>query len=291
MDNNNYISDFLNYLEIDLNYSDNTISSYDSDLSKLALYFDKKDLRKLSNKDIEKYITTLEEYAPSTVSRNISSIKSFYNYMVKSNKMSNNPSELIKEPKLGRHLPTYLTQDEINHLLDIRIQTNFDYRNKALLELMYATGLRISEVVELEFKNIDFDDCIVRVMGKGAKERIVPINDYALDALKEYINTARPNMMIKGENNYIFINNHGNKMTRQAVFKIIKKECELKGITKNISPHTIRHTFATHLLENGADLRVIQELLGHSDISTTQIYTHVSNEKLKNDYQEFFPRV
>jgi integrase/recombinase XerD len=290
MDNNNYISDFLNYLEIDLNYSDNTISSYDSDLSKLALYFDKKDLRKLSNKDLEKYITTLEEYAPSTVSRNISSIKSFYNYMVKSNKMANNPSELIKEPKLGRHLPTYLTIEEVDSLLDIDTETNFDYRNKALLELMYATGLRISEVVELEFKNIDFDDCIVRVMGKGSKERIVPINDYALDALKEYINTARPNMLIKGENNYIFINNHGNKMTRQAVFKIIKKECSNKGITKNISPHTLRHTFATHLLENGADLRVIQELLGHSDISTTQIYTHVSNDKLKNDYNEYFPR-
>ena len=288
--NNNYISDFLNYLEIDLNYSDNTIASYDSDLTKLNNYFDKKDLLKLSNKDLEKYITTLEEYAPSTVSRNISALKSFYGYMVKSNKIANNPAELIKEPKLGRHLPTYLTIEEVDSLLDIDTQTNFDYRNKALLELMYATGLRISEVVELEFKNIDFDDCIVRVMGKGSKERIVPINDYALEALNDYINNIRPNMMIKGENNYIFINNHGNKMTRQAVFKIIKKECVNKGITKNISPHTLRHTFATHLLENGADLRVIQELLGHSDISTTQIYTHVSNDKLKNDYQEYFPR-
>ena len=244
--NNNYISDFLNYLEIDLNYSDNTIASYDSDLTKLNNYFDKKDLLKLSNKDLEKYITTLEEYAPSTVSRNISALKSFYGYMVKSNKIANNPAELIKEPKLGRHLPTYLTIEEVDSLLDIDTQTNFDYRNKALLELMYATGLRISEVVELEFKNIDFDDCIVRVMGKGSKERIVPINDYALEALNDYINNIRPNMMIKGENNYIFINNHGNKMTRQAVFKIIKKECVNKGITKNISPHTLRHTFATH---------------------------------------------
>ena len=288
--NNTYISDYLNYLEIDMNYSDNTISSYDSDLNKLNIYFDKKDLLKLSNKDLEKYITTLEEYAPSTVSRNISSIKGFYTYMVKIGKISTNPSELIKEPKLGRHLPTYLTIDEVNTLLDIDIENNFDYRNKAILELMYATGLRISEVVDLEFKNIDFDDCIIRVMGKGSKERIVPINDYALDALKEYIDIARPSMLIKGDNNYLFINNHGNKMTRQAVFKIIKKECELKGITKNISPHTLRHTFATHLLENGADLRVIQELLGHSDISTTQIYTHVSNEKLKHDYEEYFPR-
>ena len=258
--NNIYISDYLNYLDIDMNYSNNTIMSYDSDLNKLNTYFDNKDLLKLSNKDLEKYITTLEEYAPSTVSRNISSIKGFYTYLNKIGKIDNNPSELIKEPKLGRHLPTYLTIEEINHLLDI------------------------------EFKNIDFDDCIIRVMGKGSKERIVPINDYALDALKEYLDIARPSMLIKGENNYLFINNHGNKMTRQAIFKIIKKECELKGINKNISPHTLRHTFATHLLENGADLRVIQELLGHSDISTTQIYTHVSNEKLKHDYEEYFPR-
>ena len=288
--NNNYISDYLNYLEIDLNYSNNTISSYDSDLSKLNTYYNKKDLLKLSTKDIEKYITDLSEYAPATVSRNISSIKGFYTYMNKIGKIKTNPSETIKEPKLGIHLPTYLTIDEVNKLLDINVQTNYDYRNKAILELMYATGLRISEVVDLEFKNIDFDDCIVRIIGKGSKERIVPINDYALDALKDYINIARPCMLIKGENNYIFINNHGSKMTRQGIFKMIKKECLIKGITKNISPHTLRHTFATHLLENGADLRVIQELLGHSDISTTQIYTHVSNDKLKKDYQEYFPR-
>ena len=288
--NNNYISDYLNYLEIDLNYSNNTISSYDSDLSKLNTYYNKKDLLKLSTKEIEKYITDLSEYAPATVSRNISSIKGFYTYMNKIGKIKTNPSETIKEPKLGIHLPTYLTIDEVNKLLDINVQTNYDYRNKAILELMYATGLRISEVVDLEFKNIDFDDCIVRIIGKGSKERIVPINDYALDALKDYINIARPCMLIKGENNYIFINNHGSKMTRQGIFKMIKKECLIKGITKNISPHTLRHTFATHLLENGADLRVIQELLGHSDISTTQIYTHVSNDKLKKDYQEYFPR-
>ena len=288
--NNNYISLFLNYLEIDLNYSNNTILSYDNDLNKLSLYFNNKDLLKLSTKDIEKYIATLSEYAPSTVSRNISTIKSFYSYMVKSGKTDTNIADPIKEPKLGTHLPSYLTIEEVNKLLDIEINNNFDYRNKAILELMYATGLRISEVINLEFKNIDFDECIVRIIGKGSKERIVPINDYALEALNNYINIARPSMLIKGDNNYIFINNHGNKMTRQGIFKMIKNECLKKGIDKNISPHTLRHTFATHLLENGADLRIIQELLGHSDISTTQIYTHVSNDKLKKDYQEYFPR-
>ena len=288
--NNNYISLFLNYLEIDLNYSNNTILSYDNDLNKLSLYFNNKDLLKLSTKDIEKYIATLSEYAPSTVSRNISAIKSFYSYMVKSGKTDTNIADPIKEPKLGTHLPSYLTIEEVDKLLDIEVNNNFDYRNKAILELMYATGLRISEVINLEFKNIDFDECIVRIIGKGSKERIVPINDYAIEALNNYINIARPSMLIKGENNYIFINNHGNKMTRQGIFKMIKHECLKKGIDKNISPHTLRHTFATHLLENGADLRIIQELLGHSDISTTQIYTHVSNDKLKKDYQEYFPR-
>jgi len=288
--NNNYISNYLSYLELSLNYSNNTIVSYDSDLSKLCSYFDNKDLLKLSINDLEKYISTLAECSPATVSRNISAIKGFYGYLIKSGAIKINPAEMLKEPKLGVHLPTYLTVDEVNALLDIDVENNFDYRNKAILELMYATGLRISEVVDLEFKNIDFDDCIVRVMGKGSKERIVPINEYALETLQDYINIARPEMLIKGENNYLFINNHGNKMTRQAIFKMIKKECEVKGITKNISPHTLRHTFATHLLENGADLRVIQELLGHSDISTTQIYTHISNEKLKHDYEEYFPR-
>ena len=288
--NNKYIADYLSYLEIDMNYSNNTITSYDFDLTRMCEYFDKKDITKLSSKDLESYIMTLNEYAPSSISRNISSIKSFYNYLYKSNIINNNPSETLKEPKLGIHLPSYLTIDEVNALLDIDIKDNYDYRNKAILELMYATGLRISEVINLEFKNIDFDDCIVRIIGKGSKERIVPINDYALDALKDYIDIARPNMLIKGDNNYLFLNNHGQKMTRQGIFKMIKKECERSGIEKSISPHTLRHTFATHLLENGADLRVIQELLGHSDISTTQIYTHISNEKLKNDYNEYFPR-
>lgn len=288
--NYDYIADFLSYLELDLNYSDNTISSYGNDLDKLVKYYPKKDLLKLSVNDLEKYINSLYELAPSTVSHNISSLKTFYNYYVKINKLSFNPCNSIKSPKTGVRLPNYLTLDEIDILLDISVNTPFDSRNKAILELMYATGLRISEVVSLEFKNIDFEECIVRVMGKGKKERIVPINDYALKALKEYIDDYRP-LLVKGTNNsYLFLNNHGGLITRQGIFKMIKSECLKKGINKEISPHTIRHTFATHLLENGADLRIIQELLGHSDISTTQIYTHLTNEKLRNDYEMYFPR-
>lgn len=288
--NDVYLSDFLSYLELDLNYSDNTIKSYDNDLTKFINYFDKKDVLKLNVQHIEKYVKTLEELAPSTVSHNISSIKSFYNYYLKIGKIDINPSDAINQPKLGRHLPTYLTIDEMERLLMIHISTPFDARNKAILELMYATGLRISEVVNLEFKNIDFEDCIVRVMGKGSKERIVPINSIALQHLDNYLKHFRHLLIKEDVNNYLFLNNHGKKMTRQGVFKMLKSEVEKKNIKKEVSPHTLRHTFATHLLENGADLRIIQELLGHSDISTTQIYTHLTNDKLHQDYLEYFPR-
>lgn len=288
--NNIYISDFLSYLEVEANYSKNTINSYENDLNKFEEYYKIKDLLKITSKDIEKYIQTLSDLAPTTVSHNISSLKTFYSYFLKQGRISNNPTDGIKSPKLGIHLPTYLTIDEVNKLLDIEVTDAFSSRNKAILELMYATGLRISEVISLEFKNIDYDECIIRVMGKGSKERIVPVNDYAIKYLKEYINNYRPELVKNEINNYIFLNNHGRMLTRQGIFKIIKNYAALKNIKKTIGPHTLRHTFATHLLENGADLRVIQELLGHSDISTTQIYTHLTKEALHNEYKKYFPR-
>lgn len=288
--NNIYISDFLSYLEVEANYSKNTINSYENDLNKFEEYYKSKDLLKITSKDIEKYIQTLSDLAPTTVSHNISSLKTFYSYFLKQGRVSNNPTDGIKSPKLGIHLPTYLTIDEVNKLLDIEVTDAFSSRNKAILELMYATGLRISEVISLEFKNIDYDECIIRVMGKGSKERIVPVNDYAIKYLKEYIDNYRPELVKNDINNYIFLNNHGRMLTRQGIFKMIKNYAALKNIKKTIGPHTLRHTFATHLLENGADLRVIQELLGHSDISTTQIYMHLTKEALHNEYKKYFPR-
>lgn len=290
MDNNDYIAEYAVYLELELGYSNNTIASYTNDLNHLSNYLDKKNILKLTVRDIEKYIHSLSDLAPASISHTISSLRSFYNYYIKLGKITDNPMDSIRQPKLGKHLPSYLTIEEVDKLLDIKIENNFDARNKAILELMYATGLRISEVVSLEFNNIDIEECIVRVMGKGSKERIVPINDVALEALETYIKEYRPQMLIGNIHNYIFVNNHGKMMTRQGIFKMIKSECAKKGIDKNISPHTLRHTFATHLLENGADLRIIQELLGHSDISTTQIYTHLTNEKLHEDYITYFPR-
>ncbi|MBQ3020625.1 MAG: tyrosine recombinase [Bacilli bacterium] len=286
--NDIYISEFLVYLEMDLNYSKNTISTYENSLNQLSKYV-KKDLLKLNSKDIEKFLSDLELEA-SSISNYLSAYKTFYNYNIKNGNIKDNPTDLIDTPKLSRHLPTYLTVEEIDKLLDIDVIDAFSARNKSLLELLYSSGLRISELIGLEFKNIDLNDCIIRVMGKGSKERIVPISDIAIKYLKIYVKDYRHLLVKNEQNNFIYLNNHGKKMTRQGVFKMLKKLSLLKGIKKDVSPHTLRHSIATHMLENGADLRIIQEFLGHTDIGTTQIYTHLTNEKLKNDFMEYFPR-
>ena len=283
-----YINDFLLYLEMDLNYSKNTINTYENNLNQLNGYI-KKDLLKLNSKDIENFITSLE-LEPSSISNYLSAYKTFYNYYIKLGKININPIDVIDSPKQIKKLPTYLTVDEVDKFLNIEITDAFSARNKSMLELLYATGLRISELVSLEFKNIDLNECIVRVMGKGSKERIIPLSDVAIEYLKIYVKDYRQKLVKNELNNYIYLNNHGKQMTRQGVFKIIKKRAEETGINKDISPHTLRHSIATHMLENGADLRIIQEFLGHSDISTTQIYTHLTNQKLKSDYMEYFPR-
>lgn len=286
--NDVYINDFLLYLEMDLNYSKNTINTYENSLNQLNKYFNK-DLLKLTSADIEKFIVYLKLEA-SSISNYLSAYKTFYNYYIKMGNIKNNPIDVIDTPKLAKHLPTYLTVEEIDKLFDIEITDAFSARNKSILELLYSSGLRISELIGLEFKNIDLNDCIIRVMGKGSKERIIPINDAAIYYLKIYVKDYRHLLVKNEQNNYIYLNNHGKKMTRQGVFKMLKKITFEKGIKKDVSPHTLRHSIATHMLENGADLRIIQEFLGHSDIGTTQIYTHLTNQKLKNDYMEYFPR-
>ena len=286
--NDIYINDFLLYLEMDLNYSKNTISTYENSLNKLSIFINK-DLLNLTHNDIEKFLSSLN-LEPSSISNYLSAYKTFYNYYIKLGKINKNPTDIIDTPKLIRHLPSFLTVDEIDKLLNITITDAFSARNKSLLELLYSSGLRISELINLEFKNIDLNECIIRVMGKGSKERIVPINDIAINYLKIYVKEYRHFLVKKEQNNYVYLNNHGKKMTRQGVFKMLKKVALLNGIKKDVSPHTLRHSIATHMLENGADLRIIQEFLGHSDIGTTQIYTHLTNELLKKDYMEYFPR-
>lgn len=285
--NDKLINDFKNYLELERNYSNNTSLSYVKDVT-LFSEFIKKDLLLVDKKDIEKYIRSLNK-SSKTISHVISSLKSFYNYYMRMGNINSNPTDEIDRPKIEKKIPEFLTLEEVSSLLNFKVNNEFEARNKAILELLYSSGLRISELTSLELSNIDLDECLVRVMGKGSKERIVPLGDYAIEALKEYIYFYRP-MLNKNNSSYIFLNNRGGILSRQFIFKVIKEECIKKGIRKNVSPHTLRHTFATHLLKNGADLRIIQELLGHENLSTTQIYTHLTNDKLKHDYEDYFPR-
>lgn len=284
------IENFIEYLIIEKKYSKNTVTSYERDLKKFQKIMDNKKINNISKKDIQNYLNELNKNQSSrSISRNISTLKSFYKYLKINKKITINPMDQINNPKTKKALPKVLSEEEVNKLLDIQLKTNFDYRNKAMLELMYSSGLRVSELINLNLNDIDLDNDTVKIFGKGSKERIIPLNDYAKEALKEYITVHRKELFKHGENNYLFLNNHGNKMTRQGFFKILQKLAREKNIKTELSPHTLRHSFATHLLKYGADLRSIQELLGHSDISSTQIYTHITNEKLEKNYKEYHP--
>ena len=284
-----YINKYIDYLKYERKLSENTILSYQNDLNDLYLFFNE-EIINVTYKDLVKYINSLSNLNPTSVAHHITVINSFYKFLLLNEDIKVNPCENIKIPKLPKRLPKYLTIEEINKLLDIKLDTCYDYRNKAMLELLYASGLRISELINLQFSNIDLNNALVRVVGKGNKERIVPINETAEKYLRLYINNYRGEILGIKQSEYLFISNAKNNITRQGFFKIIKKECKRAGIEKEISPHVLRHSFATHLLYNGADLRVIQELLGHSNIATTEIYTHIVNEKVKKDYEETHPR-
>lgn len=285
------IDEFLRYLLIDKGYSNNTIESYRRDLIKFLKFNKDKKIQSITNDDLKEYLKALklEGLNEKSISRNISCLKSFYKFLVIEKYTRNNPSEFLFIPKTKKSLPNILTEEDVLKLLDIELTDNFSYRNKAMLELMYATGLRVSELVNLKLQDVDLSQDIVRTFGKGSKERIIPIGDYAKEYLEKYIYKYRGTMLKKNNCEYLFLNNHGNKMTRQGFFKIVKKIAKEKGIEQELSPHTLRHSFASHLLKYGADLRTIQELLGHSDISTTQIYTHITNEELKKNYEDFHP--
>ncbi len=274
--------DFLEYLKYERRVSVNTVDSYGENLLLLKNYTNK-DLISLKKEDIKDFLDNVEATA-RTKAHYLTVFNSFYKYLVFMDKIKSNPCDGIKAPKLEKKLPTYLTNEEIAKLFNIRLTKPVDYRNKAILEVMYATGARISEVINLELNQIDFEECIIRVVGKGKKERIIPLDDVAIDALDNYINNYRP-FLIKNETcNYVFLNKNGEKISRQMIFKMLKNLANKAGITKEISPHTLRHSFASNLLNNGADLRVIQELLGHENLETTEIYSHLQNKKIKDDY-------
>lgn len=266
-----------------------TVSSYIEDIYKYLEYMENNKIKTaldIEYQNITNYLKYLDNnnYETSSIIRKIVSIKLFHKYLSEEYKIKDVSSKIIN-PRLRRKLPNILTIEEVDNLLDIKLNTPFDYRNKAMLELMYSSGLRVSELVDLKLNNIDLDNGYVRCLGKGKKERIIPIGEIAIEYLKKYINEYR-NSMKKGyytEN--VFLNNHGKSITRQGFFLIIKNIAKEKNINKNITPHMLRHSFATHLLNNGANLRTIQEMLGHSSITTTQIYTNVSNDIIKENYE------
>lgn len=285
---NENLENYRNYLKYERAYSDNTVGAYMNDLNKYEEFL-KKDILESDTEDLEKYLKYIKNLESTTVAHKITSIKSYFNYNIKRGIVSVNPADKVSRPKLTKHLPEYLTEEEVGKLLDVEVKSPYDYRNKTILELLYSSGIRISELVNIKTPNYDSEECLIRIMGKGSKERIVPLGDYAVNIMNDYMNNYRP-LINKKHTDYVFINNRGDKISRQFIFKVIKKEALKKDIKKDISPHTLRHTFATHLLKNGADLRIIQELLGHENISTTQIYTHVTNNKLKSDYETYFPK-
>lgn len=288
--NKDYIKDFLDYLIIDKKYSDNTILSYKNTLESFSKII-KKEFISINKNDIKKYIEYLNKnnISSKTISHELSALRSLYKYLIIENITHNDPLEFIELPRIKKSLPTTLSIEEIDSMLEIELKDNFSYRNKAILELMYATGIRVSEIVNLKINDVNFDMELVKIMGKGNKERLIPIGEVACFYLKEYLKNYRDSMLKNNINDYLFINNHGNQMTRQGLFKIIKEIAREKNINKNLSPHTLRHSFATHLLDMGADLRSIQELLGHSNISTTQIYTHVSKSTERKEFDASHP--
>lgn len=282
------IKDFLNYLLIDLKYSHNTIDTYRYTLTEFKKII-KINLKEVKEENIEYYIKKIHDKDDSnTINHHLNVLTSFYNYLLMEGLIKKNPIQNIEKLKRKKKLPKVLSKEEIIQILDVDLVSPYSYRDKAMLELMYSSGLRISELVSLKMYQLDLDLGILRVMGKGSKERMVPIGEVAIHYLTIYINEYRGTLNKHGSD-YLFLNNRGNSLSRQSFFKMLQKQAVKKNIKTHFTPHTLRHSFATHMLENGADLRSIQVLLGHSDISTTQIYTHVSNQVKKDNYLKYHP--
>lgn len=283
--------DFIDYLLIDKKYSEDTIFSYKNDLEKFFNFFKNIAIKDIGKNDLRNYLKYLSDYGLSekSIAHNISTLRSFYKFLVAEEYIDSNLVILIDLPKIPKNLPNVLSVEEVDRLLDIDVNDKYSSRNKAMLELMYSSGLRVSELINLKVVDVSLDEALVKVLGKGSKERIVPIGDCAINALTIYMSIYRKELIKKQSSDYLFLSSLGNKMSRQAFFKIIKAIALEKNIKTEISPHTLRHSFATHMLNYGADLRSIQELLGHSDISTTQIYTHISKNKISDDYKNSHP--
>lgn len=296
MDWGSAIKGFQTYLKLEKGLSENSIEAYSRDIDKLQQFADGHNLKPetIALSDLRRFITWANELGmlPSSQARVLSGVKSFFKYLLIEDLIKNDPAELLESPKKQRKLPDTLSYDEINRLISaIDLSKPEGIRNKAILEVLYSCGLRVSELTELKLSNLYLEIEFIKVLGKGSKERLVPIGGEAIKALKIWIEQVRVHTPIKkGEEDMVFLNRRGSRLTRVYIFMVIKQLAELAGIKKSISPHTLRHSFATHLVEGGADLRAVQEMLGHESITTTEIYTHLDREYLKEVITSYHPR-
>ncbi len=293
---NHYIDEFIDYLAVERGLADNTLLAYRSDLLKYVDYLNKK---KIKNPSLVKrdHVTSFmfdqkeKGLSANSICRSLAAIKMFHRFLVRERFSKEDPTDLVDTPKLWKRIPDVLSVGEIEAIIDAARGSKWQQvRDYAILELFYASGMRVSELVNLNLENINFDMGYVRCIGKGSKERIIPIGKRAKEAVRRYCDKSRKKLVKDDLNLSLFLSRLGKKLSRQSIWKMIKSYALKANVRKEIKPHTLRHSFATHLLENGADLRSVQEMLGHSDISTTQIYTHVDRERLKSIHQQYHPR-
>ena len=292
------LEDFLKYLIIERQYSEKTKEAYEDDITDFFSFLKEsgnEDYLLVTLQDVRIYLAYLHdrEYSRNTISRKLSSLRSFYQFLMKNDLLSENPFSYVQMKRQQSKLPRFFYEKELNALFDSAEGNRpLDYRNQAILEVLYGTGIRVSECVNIKLQDIDFDASVVLIFGKGGKERYVPFGSFAEDAIRTYLTEGRDVLMTKTTNthSYLFVNNRGAPITDAGIQYVLKKLIEKSSLTTDIHPHMFRHTFATHLLNNGADLRTVQELLGHSSLSSTQIYTHVTTETLQKNYRHFHPR-
>ena len=288
------IKSFSTYLRIERSLSTNTIESYSNDLNKLSDFLTPKSISatKVRLNDLKDFITSISEILSETSqSRIISAIKSFYKFLLIENLIQTDPSENLVSPKIGRKLPNVLTIEEINLIINSVESNNVGIRNRAIIEIIYGCGLRVSELTNLLLSNLFLKQGYIKIVGKGNKERLSPIGSLATDSLNDFLTNVRPGLKINNKfSDHVFINNRGTSLSRSMIFKMIKKYTLKANINKDISPHSLRHSFATHLVEGGANLRAVQEILGHSSITTTEIYTHLDSDYLRSNLIEYHPR-
>ncbi len=284
-----YIEKFIRYLEIEKNYSKYTITNYRLDLEGFKKFLGDVALEKIDYLVLRKYLATLKEknLKSRTVGRHLSTLRSFFKFLIREGYLKNNPIASLSSPKQEKPLPLFLTEEEVTKLIEaVKLNNERDFRDRAVIETFYSTGIRVSELVGLNIEDVDFIGGVVKVLGKGKKERIAPIGEIALSAIRAYLERRKKQQ----EAEALFLNKSGKRITDRGVRNIIDKYIRIASIKQGVSPHTLRHSFATHLLNRGADLRSVQELLGHVNLSTTQIYTHLTTEKLKSVYDKAHPR-